>query len=254
MGDDIIQAERLRLRKIDLQTALDIVSLAGMPTHDALGNILPSVWCKHATDIVKENGVLMETDDLRKILLEQMKLHISSRQALILESEDSKPVVQWIVAFTEQWEREYRERQDLRFDISQRIYASMMETYHVLEDELRNMHSENTIRAWKRKFDGLDNQQSFSSQQAIVRALFRKQEINHHLCVLAARLLQKKEVCNTAGTYSSRVQRHDITQLADDAVMALREELEHNNSPFHDIFRWTEQEINYLTRNTTLGT
>ena len=85
-----------------------------------------------------------------------------------------------------------------------------------------------------------------------MRGLFRYPSTNHLLYVLAARLLQRKGVCNTAGTYSSRVQRHDITQLADDAVMALREELEHNNSPFHAIFKWTNDEINQWTRNTTL--
>jgi hypothetical protein len=38
---------------------------------------------------------------------------------------------------------------------------------------------------------------------------------------IAGRLLQKKEVCNRAGTYSAKQQRHDITQEKDAAVKGL---------------------------------
>ena len=94
-----------------MQTALDITSLAGFPTHDALGNLLASVWCKHSTTVDKGTGVLMETEDLRKILLQQLGVHISTRQDLILETEDTRPVVNWIVQFTDDWEDAYRKRQ-----------------------------------------------------------------------------------------------------------------------------------------------
>lgn len=242
-----------KTKQIDLQTALDIVSLAGLPTHDAMGNIMASVWCKHTTDIVKETGMLMEQEDLRKILLDQLKVQIASRQALILESESTKPVVEWIVDFTEQWEQTYRNRQDLQFDISQRVYAIMMQTYHILEEELLQFHAIKQMRQWKQRFDALPTPACHTSQQGIVRSLFRDPAINHHMCRLAARLLQKQDVCNKAGTYSSRVQRHDITQLADDAVMALREELEHTDSPFHAIFEteWTNK-IQEMTIKTTV--
>ena len=245
---------RDQIKQLDLQTALDIVSLAGLPTHDALGNLMTSVWCKHTSDIKRETGVLMEQDDLRKILLEQLKVQIASRQALILESESTAPVVEWIVDFTEQWEQTYRMRQDVHFDISQRVYATMIETYHILEEELRQHHSHETIRGWKQQFDNLPIATCHASNQAIVRSLFRDPAINHHLCVLAARLLQKKEVCNKAGSYSSRVQRHDITQMADDAAMALSDELDYPDSKFHAIFTpaWTAR-IPLLAIKTTIS-
>jgi hypothetical protein len=50
---------------------------------------------------------------------------------------------------------------------------------------------------------------------AIVRLLFRIDVIpnmREHLCVLAGRFLQKKEVCNEAGAYSSQRQRSDVVQ------------------------------------------
>lgn len=245
-----VMEEMKKLKENDLQTALDIVSLAGLPTHDTLGNILASVWCKYSVDVEKEASFLIEADDLRKILLEQLKMHINSRQALILESEDTVPVVQWIVSFSEQWEKEYRTRQGLRYDISQRVYAVMMETVYVLEDILCEFYSEEQMRQWKQKFENLQGSR-FKNQQAIVRSLFRHNQLNHHMCLVASRLLQKKEVCNKSGSYSSRIQRHDITQLADDAIQTLREEVEHINSPFRDIVHWNLEVIQSLTKNTT---
>ena len=37
---------------------------------------------------------------------------------------------------------------------------------------------------------------------------------------IAGKILQKREVCNKAGAYSAKQQRHDITQEKDDAVKA----------------------------------
>jgi hypothetical protein len=49
----------------------------------------------------------------------------------------------------------------------------------------------------------------------LVRLLFRTTSVPHlceHLCLLAGKLLQKKEVCNKAGTYASHRQRSDVIQ------------------------------------------
>jgi hypothetical protein len=48
---------------------------------------------------------------------------------------------------------------------------------------------------------------------AFVRFLFRvdvNQNLRENVCTLAAKMLQKKEVCNKAGTYASRTQRQDV--------------------------------------------
>ena len=49
---------------------------------------------------------------------------------------------------------------------------------------------------------------------AFVRLLFRSSvpNLREHLCMLAGKLLQKKEVCNKAGTYASHRQRSDVLQ------------------------------------------
>ena len=209
---------------MDLETALCIASMAGSQTHDELGNLLPSVWCKRADDLAKETGVLLETHDLRKILLEQMRAHIAKRQDLILESEETLPVVQWIVQFTSDWEDEYRNKQNRKYDISQKIYAAMMETFHIVESELESRgHSTKT---WKLKFSHSTDSRHFTNEKAAIRSLFRVPEINPILCKVASKILQKREVCNKAGAYSSKIQRHDVTQQLDDAVSALEDMLD----------------------------
>jgi len=48
---------------------------------------------------------------------------------------------------------------------------------------------------------------------AFVRFLFRvdvNQNLRENVCTLAAKMLQKKEVCNKAGTYASKTQRNDV--------------------------------------------
>ena len=50
---------------------------------------------------------------------------------------------------------------------------------------------------------------------ALVRLLFRTDcmsRLREHLCILAGKLLQKKEVCNKTGMYCSHRQRSDIIQ------------------------------------------
>ena len=51
----------------------------------------------------------------------------------------------------------------------------------------------------------------FTFDKAAVRALFRYMPANSLLCKLASKVLQKQEVCNRAGAYSSKVQRSDMT-------------------------------------------
>ena len=125
-----------RLRVFDMETALCIASVAGCPTHDGLGNLLPSVWCRHEADVAQSTSVLLESADLRKILLEQLRAHMERRQDLILESEDTEALVQWIITFSQDWETKYREKQNQKYDISQNIYAAMLETYHYVHVEM----------------------------------------------------------------------------------------------------------------------
>ena len=57
-------------------------------------------------------------------------------------------------------------------------------------------------------------------EAALVRFLFRNEYTRHYMSRIAGKILQKREVCNKAGAYSAKQQRHDITQEKDDAVKA----------------------------------
>jgi len=250
------------IRKIDLETALCIASMAGVATHDTLGNTLPGVWCKYNQLVQNETGFLLEADDLRKILLEQMNAHIQRRQDLILETEDPRPVVQWILDFTERWEHEYRQLRESQYDISQRIYIVMVETYHVLEQGLAARHDRARIRNWKAEFDvgaqppapapaPAPPPAEFRYEKARVRSVFRHPLLNPLLVRVASALLQKKEVCNKAGAYSSKLQRHDITREIDYAIRELEDELNDDASPFNQLLDWDARTKSRLSVNLT---
>ena len=56
--------------------------------------------------------------------------------------------------------------------------------------------------------------------------MYRLQNIpnfREQICILAGKLLQKKEVCNKAGAYSSQRQRSDVVQEYNDAVINFRQ-------------------------------
>ena len=110
----------------------------------------------------------------------------------------------------------------------------MMETYHILEEELQRHYNDENIRSWKKHYDGLPFDTSHTSHQAIVWSVFRDPTINNHMCLLAARLLQKKEVCNKAGAYSSHRQRSDVLQEYNNVVINFRMWLE--NTSLHSLF------------------
>lgn len=256
------------IKKIDLETALCIASMGGCQTHDALGNLLPSVWCKHYQEEGDETGALLEANDLRKILLQQLQVHIAKRQDLILETEDTAPLVQWIMDFTDDWEKEYRTKIKKQYDISQKIYAAMLEAFQIVEAEMMNYFGHDAVRSWKEKFNDIQDPNTrlispaspqatspdssssspsmnnastvtdlkmFKYEKAAVRMIFRYPAINPVLCKLASKVLQKQEVCNKAGAYSSKVQRNDVTLQYDDAVYSLQEEFQHSDTPFKHI-------------------
>lgn len=72
------------------------------------------------------------------------------------------------------------------------------------------------------------NYESDTEEQAVVSAFV------HHLCLITAKLLQKKEVCNKAGAYSSNRQRSDVMQEYNNVVINFRVWLQ--NTPMEVLF------------------
>ena len=71
----------------------------------------------------------------------------------------------------------------------------------------------------------------FQGRHAIIRYLFRSNKISSlkdHLCIVTGKLLQKKEVCNKAGAYSSKQQRSDVMQEYCDSIIKFRQWIDEN--------------------------
>jgi len=115
------------LKDIDQQVALQIGGLAGIPTRDKRGNVTGALWVKYSEQSMV--GMLLETSDIRKILLEQIQLQLAARKDLIQEMEQNEVVVKWLMAFTSSWEREYSNQIVSQYDIGQLILSAMSETY-----------------------------------------------------------------------------------------------------------------------------
>lgn len=115
------------LKGIDQQIALSIGALAGIKTRDSRGNVLDALWVKYSEQSVV--GMLLETNDIRKILLDQVNEQLAARKDMIQETEQTEIVCQWLMAFTNSWEREYSKQIVSQFDIGQIILSAMSEAY-----------------------------------------------------------------------------------------------------------------------------
>ena len=109
------------------QVALSIGAIGGVQTRDRRGNVTDALWVKYSEQSVV--GMLLETSDIRKILLEQIQDQIKARRDLIQEVEQTEVVCQWLMAFTKSWEQEYSSSIVTRFDIGQLILSAMSEAY-----------------------------------------------------------------------------------------------------------------------------
>lgn len=236
-GYGTLVREMQKIKRIDILTALEISGMAGMPSRDKRGNILPTIWAKQVHDMEKEGGILIESNDLRKILLNLVHENVTQRAALLTDVSTTRPLVDWIAKTADEWERRYSEKLNEKYDISTGIYAAMQEAYFEIEPFLeRHKHASKSLKTIKDRIKKLrekvllvENSYEhlvFPLDKAVVRAMFRFPAINTFLNRMAAKLLQKKEVCSKAGTYSSRVQRNDIVQEYNDAIAAFIHEVD----------------------------
>lgn len=253
--------EHMRAHKrTDLLTTLDIAGMAGVQTRDRRGNILPSVWAKQVQNMEAETGVLLEANDMRKMLMKTMSETIESNKNLVLTSDHPEVLVEWIRETTQLWEQTYQKKLNEKYDISTQVYAAMQEVYFEIEPFLMEnptsaQHLSNIrrcIRATYEFFKHLDSEESkgteasehdestdpvskcmanylFDHDRALVRCIFRHPSLTSVMSRMAGKLLQKKEVLNKAGAYAARVQRNDIVQEYNDAMMAFVEKV--NNTP-----------------------
>lgn len=250
------------LKNRDLEIALCITGFAGLPTRDPRGNVLPSVWAK--VNNQSQVGLLLERNDVRALLLKQLETQIRDRKALIEELDTNDVVCQWILDFTQAWESAYTKAAKADFDVSQQVLSAMHETYimiepflehHALQQGLHPSIIRQRVGRIRTSFEansaspGISDLKLLTGTDAYTRALFRS-AVGLDLCRIAGKLLQKSEVCNRAGAYSSRVQRNDIQREVEHALDHVCRLLLENE----DVLREAAGELNDDTKLATFVT
>lgn len=120
-----------RIKMTDQKVALDIAGFAGIPTQDARGNILQSIWSKHYD--TSSVGLLLERNDVRVLLLKQLEQQIKEQKDSINMLEQSDVLCKWILDFTQSWENQYNASKLQNFDIGQVVLSAMQETFFVVD-------------------------------------------------------------------------------------------------------------------------
>ena len=251
-GKDIESTEHVVLlhlnqtKRMDMKISIDITGIANCVVRDGNGNLLPFVWTRQSVCNEFENATLLTRDALQKHLQTFIDAGVKENLEMLQKVKDPALLVDWVVRTAEYWEKRYAEKRNEKYDISQTVFSAMFETVFdtvcpYLNDEcdfnaVTKLLQENMDRLNKSTAANLYHThilkrvsanltaeerelESFfwmhRGHNALVRLLYRTTcvpELREHLCILAGKLLQKKEVCNKAGTYASHRQRSDVIQ------------------------------------------
>jgi len=233
-------------KRKDMKISIDITGIANCVVRDGNGNLLPFVWTRQSVCNEFENATLLTRDALQKHLQTFIDAGVKENLEMLQKVKDPALLVDWVVRTAEYWEKRYAEKRNEKYDISQTVFSAMFETVFdtvcpYLNDEcdfnaVSKLLQENMDRLNKSTAANLYHThilkrvsanltaeerelESFfwmhRGHNALVRLLYRTTcvpELREHLCILAGKLLQKKEVCNKAGTYASHRQRSDVIQ------------------------------------------
>ena len=231
-------------KRMDMRISVDMTGIANCPVRDSNGNLLPFVWTRQSVCNEYDNATLLTREALQKHLQNFIDAGVRENQELLQKVNDPALLVDWVVRTAEYWERRYAEKRNEKYDISQTVFSAMSEivfetvwpmlTTDYDFDEVKNkllQKFEHLSCATANKYHAHIMQHISSSataqerqlesffwlhrgHNALVRLLFRADltDLREHLCMLAGKLLQKKEVCNKPGTYASHRQRSDVLQ------------------------------------------
>ena len=225
-----------KIKRIDMRVAVDVAGIANMQVRDVNGNLLPLVWTRQSVNNEYENATLLTRDALQKHLQTFIDAGVKENIDILQKVEDPALLVDWVVRTAEYWERRYATKRDEKFDISQTVFSAMFEAVstdivklsmeergfmkfeQTLADKLLALASarsrKTTYHLLLLKYVTDVESPSANSElesffwmhrgfTAYVRLLFRLDVIpnlREQLCLLTGKLLQKKEVCNKAGT------------------------------------------------------
>lgn len=230
-------------KRMDMKTSVDITGIANCPVRDSNGNLLPFVWTRQSVCNEFDNATLLTREALQKHLQNFIDAGVKENQELLQKVNDPALLVDWVVRTAEYWEKRYAEKRNEKYDISQTVFSAMFEVvfetvWPLLQSEYNFTKITSLLQEKTESLGSVNNRfhayimrqvsASASAKErdlesyfwlhrghnALVRLLFRSSvpNLREHLCMLAGKLLQKKEVCNKAGTYASHRQRSDVLQ------------------------------------------
>jgi len=233
-----------KVKRVDMRIAVEVAGIANVAVRDGNGNLLPIVWTRQSVSNEYENATLLTRDALQKHLQTFIDAGVKENIDILQKVEDPALLVDWVVRTAEYWEKRYAAKRDEKYDISQTVYSAMFEALEIekvrnamhaygfaaVEElvaqnikQLQDPHSKNKYLQQLLKYvtdePGTAHAELESffwlhrGYAAFVRMLFRMDAIpnmREQLCMLAGKLLQRKEVCNKAGAYSSLRQRSDV--------------------------------------------
>jgi len=239
-----------KVKRVDMRIAVEVAGIANVAVRDGNGNLLPIVWTRQSVSNEYENATLLTRDALQKHLQTFIDAGVKENIDILQKVEDPALLVDWVVRTAEYWEKRYAAKRDEKYDISQTVYSAMFEALEIekVRNALNAYGFDNVekkvaqkIKALKTSAGAQGTQRNKYHQQllkyvtdepgsahaelesffwlhrgyaAFVRMLFRMDVIpnmREQLCMLAGKLLQRKEVCNKAGAYSSLRQRSDVS-------------------------------------------
>ena len=237
------------VNRLDMMTSIEIAGIANCVTRDASGNLLPLVWIRQSVYNEYDNATLLTREALQKHLQTFLEAGVKDNVEILQTVDNPGVFVDWVVRIAEHWEQRYALKRNEKYDISQTVFSAMLELVNTkqiwplllqlgleqVQQRLRQKVKQLLIAPESNRYykqlrqyvaDHSNTQESQTAElesrfwlhagtHAIIRLLFRSDcvpELRERLCILTGKLLQKKEVCNKAGAYSSQRQRNDVVE------------------------------------------
>lgn len=233
-------------KRLDIKTSVEIAGIANCSVRDLNGNLLPFVWTRQSVCNEFDNATLLTREALQKHLQTFIEAGVKENIELLQKVNDPALLVDWVVRTAEHWEMRYAEKRNEKYDISPQVMSAMFEIVfdtawplmlesleldqyqallHSKLEELAEKPESNKYHQQLLQYiseHATKDERKLGSffwlhrgSNALVRLLFRTDCVSglrEHLCMLAGKMLQKKEVCNKAGAYASHRQRSDVLQ------------------------------------------
>ena len=228
---EIDKEQKKKLKHCDRKIAVSIAAFAAVKLKDANGNINTEIWEPYITNPDKQCGNLMNQSSIEVFRKSMLQQQIEKNMPVLMECSNHDSICKWIVEYAGQWETAYRQPDDKSYDISVTVLSVMSEAVaHMSRHFQGRALDERRIRA---KFeqvlfgehDGVIDDydsQFLPVDEAVTRFYFRHKPCAEHMIMIAGKMWQKREVCNRGGSYSTKVQRNDITRQLDNAEVKFK--------------------------------